>query len=647
MPVPPPPLRQQLARASRRALTTATSALLGTGRGGGAAAAAAPPGGTGSSTAVASGASTASSSSASTLKNRRLSSSKPSSPASNTPLLRGAPFLHRRPLFPLSPRTSRIFSSNSGGANSGAAGAEGKATGAGGSSSAGSPGAGGAGAGGKKRPRFGQRLREALSKTKIEWYPIPIGLGIAYLAYAQLRKKIARRKYDEKDQEEQHEAVVVEEKGRRKRIRPDGPWQVQVLSTLPLKAFSRAWGYFNEIELPVFLRTPGFKLYSWIFGVDLTEIAEPDLRAYRNLSEFFYRQLKEGVRPIDQTPGSLVSPADGTVLHFGEVRPGGHVEQVKGMTYSLDALIGAKTVDYDSYPVSPASSSGASTPSSSSTLSELTEAGVLDPDEEFAIVNGISYTLPSLLHGTDDPSIPHPKTTTQAQVRESIVQPLTGPHAPSQPPEDLSLPPSDPATPTTSDVAAVAKEVSMPWHTPDRNTKMYFCVIYLAPGDYHRFHSPVSWVVERRRHFAGELYSVSPYLQRTLPNLFTLNERVALLGRWRHGLFTMTPVGATNVGSIIINFDKELRTNTFSKETKAEKEGGYYEAVYRNASWLLGGQPVKKGAEMGGFKLGSTIVLVFEAPGGEGGEGERAWRWECKRGGKVKVGEKLGVVEGF
>jgi phosphatidylserine decarboxylase len=374
----------------------------------------------------------------------------------------------------------------------------------------------------------------------------------------------------------------------------------------------------------------------------LSEVSEPDLHVYPNLASFFYRTLKPGVRPLDPNPNVLLSPADGRVLQFGTI-DSGEVEQVKGMTYSLDALLGTSTPETSPNPSNPTNiftpQKGA--PKQNTTRYREGDDEVIKHDEEFARVNGISYTLPNLFSG------------------------------PSRKQRVKKMDASTPSKPSSE--AEVRAELALgekPWYariTQENRTALHYIVVYLAPGDYHRFHSPTAWVAEKRRHFAGELYSVSPYLQRTLPGLFTLNERVVLLGRWRWGFFSMTPVGATNVGSIVINFDNELRTNSLLTDTAADRAAeeaaargepysGYAEATYESASPILHGHALRRGEEMGGFQLGSTIVLVFEAPKGvrpsfdEGWSGEKekrkgGWNWNVEKGQKVKMGEALGWVD--
>ena len=91
----------------------------------------------------------------------------------------------------------------------------------------------------------------------------------------------------------------------------------------------------------------------------------------------------------------------------------------------------------------------------------------------------------------------------------------------------------------------------------NKHTGLYQVVIYLHPGDYHRFHSPVTWHVHSRTRVWGELLSVAPPILRNIQGLFELNSRVVLEGEWRWGFFSLTAVGATNVGSIKIEWEPE------------------------------------------------------------------------------------------
>lgn len=58
--------------------------------------------------------------------------------------------------------------------------------------------------------------------------------------------------------------------------------------------------------LPVWFRPFGFKLYGKIFGCNMDEVPE-DLTTYDSLGSFFYREIKEGARPIADAPMVRVS----------------------------------------------------------------------------------------------------------------------------------------------------------------------------------------------------------------------------------------------------------------------------------------------------------------------------------------------------
>lgn len=76
--------------------------------------------------------------------------------------------------------------------------------------------------------------------------------------------------------------------------------QIEMYRIMPLKAISRAWGKFNQLELPVVLRRPLLGLYVWMFDCKVDEAMETELQNYKNLGEFFRRVLKPDIRLISQ-----------------------------------------------------------------------------------------------------------------------------------------------------------------------------------------------------------------------------------------------------------------------------------------------------------------------------------------------------------
>lgn len=350
---------------------------------------------------------------------------------------------------------------------------------------------------------------------RLKWVSIPLSLGFAYLAYQQFWHVYKR----EKSKITSGTQLATD-------------FEVTLIKMLPLRTSSRWWGWINSLKLPVPLRSPVINWFANTYNCNIEEALVDDVTQYQNLGEFFRRSLKPGVRPIYEGK-CVVSPVDGTVLHFGKVQ-NGQIEQVKGITYSLSTFLGSN------FWKSSAKKENKMVPNDDKTYQKL------------------------LLCNSEE-------------------------------------------------------------------TDLYHCIIYLSPGDYHRFHSPADWCVNYRQHFPGELLSVRPGFVNWIAGLFNINERVVYTGTWHHGFFSMVAVGATNVGSIRVYFDKDLVTNE-----RIQRKDDSKNHSFESSNNIVGIQ-LKKGDAFGEFNLGSTIVLIFEGP--------KNLNFTVKAGHKIKYGEPLTLVE--
>ncbi|MGB5854360.1 MAG: archaetidylserine decarboxylase [Oceanisphaera sp.] len=125
-----------------------------------------------------------------------------------------------------------------------------------------------------------------------------------------------------------------------------------------------------------------------------------------------------------------------------------------------------------------------------------------------------------------------------------------------------------------------------------------FATIYLAPKDYHRIHMPIDGILKTMIYVPGELFSVNPLTASRVPELFARNERVVCLFDTAAGPMAMVLVGATIVASI-----ETVWSGTVTPPAGKRIQRWDYDAA--TAPRLA------KGAEMGRFKLGSTVVCLF------------------------------------
>lgn len=149
----------------------------------------------------------------------------------------------------------------------------------------------------------------------------------------------------------------------------------------------------------------------------------------------------------------------------------------------------------------------------------------------------------------------------------------------------------------------------------------HFITLYLSPRDYHRVHMPLDGVLRKMVYIPGRLFSVQPTTARVIPQLFARNERLVIYFETRLGLMAMVMVGATIVGAIGTSWHGELQR---------QKTVQTFE--YQQAETLL-----KQGSEVGYFKLGSTVVLLFT------NEHPLQWANNLQAGAPVRFGQELAV----
>lgn len=152
-----------------------------------------------------------------------------------------------------------------------------------------------------------------------------------------------------------------------------------------------------------------------------------------------------------------------------------------------------------------------------------------------------------------------------------------------------------------------------------------FATLYLAPKDYHRIHMPIDAQLKDMIYVPGQLFSVQPATVRVIPHLFSRNERLVSFFTTKAGLMAMVLVGATLVGAIATRWQGEIKRSKQKQPLDLQ-------------SLNPADRCLKQGEEMGYFKLGSTVILLFA-------NGQKIhWLDTLKAGSNLRYGQALAVI---
>jgi len=138
-----------------------------------------------------------------------------------------------------------------------------------------------------------------------------------------------------------------------------------------------------------------------------------------------------------------------------------------------------------------------------------------------------------------------------------------------------------------------------------------FVTLYLAPHNYHRIHMPLAGTLRLARHVPGALFSVNQATAEVVPGLFVRNERIACIFDTVAGPMAVVLVGALFVGSMSLSWAGEIPAGRHDRAVTLDK-----------------------GAELGWFNMGSTVILMFGPRG-------PALVEDLRPGRAVRMGERI------